>query len=125
MKKADIIITALLIVVVAGFAVYLNSNLGTTYETMELIQSRYKGGRFVDYDRTICVESPEDLGWWKEREDWYVQYGKLCLKFTPKDLKDPKFMTMVNAIGLEIKGDVDEGHLRFFWQETELKELVP
>lgn len=125
MKKADIILSAVILSAVVLFAVYLTSSLDSTYETMELIHSRYKGGRFVDYDRTICVETADDIGWWKEGDNWIVQYGKLGLKFTPKDLKDPKFLAMVKSIGIEIYGNVDGGNLRFYWQEVELKELVP
>ena len=125
MKRVDIILTALVLVAVTGFAIYLNSGLESTYDTMEFIRGRYDGGKFIDYDRAIAVDSVDDIGWWKDGENWYVQYGKLSLKFTPKDLKDPKFLEMVKAIGLDIYGNVDAGCLKFYWQEIELKELVP
>ena len=83
------------------------------------------GGAFVDYDGSIAVESAEDLGWWKKDGNWYVMYGKLQLEFTPKQLRDPAHLEMIGRIGLDIRGDLEEGDLRFFWLGTELEEWVP
>lgn len=57
--------------------------------------------------------------------NWYVMYGKLQLEFTPKQLQDRAFLEQVSRIGLDIRGDLEEGDLRFYWFDTELEEWVP
>lgn len=52
-------------------------------------------------------------------------YGKLQLEFTPKQLEDQAFLEQVGRIGLDIRGDLEEGNLRFYWYGTELEEWVP
>ena len=52
-------------------------------------------------------------------------YGKLQLEFTPKQLEDQAFLEQVGRIGLDIRGDLEGGNLRFYWYGTELEEWVP
>lgn len=83
------------------------------------------GGTFVDYDHSIDVASADDLGWWEKDGKWYVMYGKLQLEFTKEQLRDKTFLEQVKCIGLDIRGDLDEGRLRFYWFDTELEQWVP
>ena len=124
-SKIGIVVAVILIVAVAAGAVLINYNLHSTMKTMQFIEGRLRNGAFVDYDQSICVESAEDLGWWKKDGNWYVMYGKLQLEFTPDQLKDPNFLAQVGRIGLDIRGDLEEGNLRFYWFDTELEEWVP
>ena len=124
--KFGIIAVVAIIVIVSIGAVLINYNLHSTMKTMQLIEGRIRpGGTIVDYDQSICVESAEDLGWWKKDGNWYVMYGKLQLEFTPKQLEDQAFLEQVGRIGLDIRGDLEEGNLRFYWYGTELEEWVP
>lgn len=87
--KFGIIAVVAIIVIVSIGAVLINYNLHSTMKTMQFIEGRIRpGGTIVDYDQSICVESAEDLGWWKKGGNWYVMYGKLQLEFTPKQLED-------------------------------------
>ena len=124
--KFGIIAVVAIIVIVSIGAVLINYNLHITMKTMQFIEGRIRpGGTIVDYDQSICVESAEDLGWWKKDGNWYVMYGKLQLEFTPKQLEDQAFLEQVGRIGLDIRGDLEEGNLRFYWYGTELEEWVP
>ena len=124
--KFGIIAVVAIIVIVSIGAVLINYNLHSAMKTMQFIEGRIRpGGTIVDYDQSICVESAEDLGWWKKDGNWYVMYGKLQLEFTPKQLEDQKFLEQVGRIGLDIRGDLEEGNLRFYWYGTELEEWVP
>ena len=124
--KFGIIAVVAIIVIVSIGAVLINYNLHSTMKTMQVSEGRIRpGGTIVDYDQSICVESAEDLGWWKKDGNWYVMYGKLQLEFTPKQLEDQKFLEQVGRIGLDIRGDLEEGNLRFYWYGTELEEWVP
>ena len=124
--KLGIIVAVILLTVTAVVAVVVNYNLHSTMETMKFIEGRLRpGGAFVDYDQSICVESAEDLGWWEKGGNWYVMYGKLQLEFTPEQLKDPVVLEQIGRIGLDIRGDLDEGNLRFYWFGTQLEEWVP
>lgn len=124
--KFGIIAVVAIIVIVSIGAVLINYNLHSTMKTMQFIEGRIRpSGTIVDYDQSICVESAEDLGWWKKDGNWYVMYGKLQLEFTPKQLEDQKFLEQVGRIGLDIRGDLEEGNLRFYWYGTELEEWVP
>lgn len=120
-----VIISLIVIVVVAGGAVIVNSQLHNTMRTMQFIESRMRGDTFLDYDQSICVYSPEDVGWFKKGDNWYIQFGKLRLEFTPEDLRDPEFMAQVGRIKLDIRGNLEEGNLKFYWLDTELSEWVP
>lgn len=123
--KFSIIVATVLILVIAIGAVLVNYNLHSTMNTMQFIESRLRNGVFIDYDHSIDVESAEDLGWWKKGGNWYVMYGKLQLEFTPKQLQDKEFLAQVARIGLDIRGQLDEGNLHFYWFGTELEEWVP
>lgn len=124
-NKFGIIVSVILIVVIAASAVLINYNLHSTMRTMKFIEGRLRNGTFVDYDQSICVESAEDLGWWKKDGNWYVMYGKLQLEFTPKQLQDRTFLEQVSRIGLDIRGNLEDGDLHFYWFDTELEEWVP
>jgi hypothetical protein len=109
-----------------GFVIYGNYGIQDTTAIMDFIESRLRGsGTFADYDGSIGIESAEDLGWWKKGENWYVMYGKLQLKFTPERLQDQEFLKKIGSIGLDIRGDLEEGKLSFYWFGTKLKEWVP
>ena len=102
--KFGIIAVVAIIVIVSIGAVLINYNLHSTMKTMQFIEGRIRpGGTVVDYDQSICVESAEDLGWWKKDGNWYVMYGKLQLEFTPKQLEDQAFLEQVGRIGLDIR----------------------
>lgn len=124
-SKAGIIVSLFLLFTVSVAAVVVNTNLHSTEKTMLFIEERLRNGSFIDYDQSICVESAEDIGWWKKGNNWYIMYGKLQLEFTPKQLRDPDFLALVGRIGLDIRGDLDAGDLRFYWYDTELAEWVP
>lgn len=124
-NKFGIVIAVVLIVSVSAAAIIINYNLHSTMKTMAFIESRLRNGAFVDYDQSICVESVKDLGWWKKDGNWYVMYGKLQLEFTPKQLRDQTFLAQVGRIGLDIRGDLEEGVLHFYWFGEELEEWVP
>lgn len=125
-NKFGIGVAVVLIIAIAAGAILINYNLHSTMKTMRFIESRLRpGGTFVDYDHSIDVASAEDLGWWEDGGNWYIMYGKLQLEFTPDQLKDPVYLEQIGRIGLDIRGDLDEGNLHFYWFDTELKEWVP
>jgi len=124
--KISIIVSAIVITVITGVAVYINAGLHSTRDTMEFIASRKRpDGSFLDYDHSIDVYSADDLGWYKDGDNWYVLYGKLQLEFTPEQLADESFMKLVNSIDLDVKGNIEEGTLRFYWRGEKLDECVP
>ncbi len=125
-QRIMIIIGALAICAAAVFAIYINMNLGSTMDTLEFISSRYRGGGlFVDYDNSIAVESAEDIGYWNEGTTWYVKFGKLELVFTHEDLQDPEMLKAIAAVGLDVRGKLEDNNLRWYWAGEELKEWVP
>lgn len=124
--KIRVASVALLIVIGVGLWASLNLGKSTTVESMKMIKSRVRGnGTFLDYDKAINVESVKDLGWWKSHGDWHIQYGSLELQFTPKQLKDKSILKLAESIGLEIYGNVDEGHLKFYWYNQKIAECIP
>lgn len=124
-SKFVVIIPAILIVVVAAAAFTLSSHLNTTVNTMQFIESRLRGGKIIDYDQSIAVDSVEDIGWWKKDDVWYIMYGKLQLELPTKKLKDKLFLEKLGRIGIDIRGNLEEGRLRFYWFGAEVKEWVP
>lgn len=124
-QKVLAVISALAIVLVAVVAVYINVNLEDTMDTMEFIAGRYRGGSFVDYDNSIDVESAKDIGYWNKGTTWYVKFGKLELKFTKQDLQDPAYLEAISAIGLDVRGNLEENNLKWYWGGEELEEWVP
>jgi hypothetical protein len=126
MGKFGIVLTAVIIVVLVGAGIYLNMNLKTTDDTLVFIESRMRGGgEFLDYDNAIGVSSIEDIGWWKKDGKWYILFGKLELEFTPKNLQDKEFLAKVKKIGIDIRGNLEEGDLTFYWLGNKLEEWVP
>lgn len=124
--KVRVVAVAILIVIGVGLWASLNLGKSTTVESMKMIKSRVKGnGTFLDYDKTINVESVKDLGWWKAHGDWHIQYGSLELQLTPAQLKDKSILWLAKDIGLEIYGNVDEGNLRFYWYDQKIAECIP
>lgn len=126
--KQKVMVAVGALVVTLGFAaaVLYNVSLGGTMDTMEFIAGRYKGGgRFVDYDNSIAVESHEDIGYWNKGTTWYIKYGKLQLEFTEKDLRDPNMLEGIAAIGLDVRGNLEENQLTWYWCGEKLEEWVP
>ena len=123
-SRFAIIITAIVIVPLAGGAIYLNANLHNTKETMAFIESRIGPTGFVDWDQTICVESIDDIGWFKKKDNWYIQFGKLRLEFSPRNLRDKDFLAQAQRIGIDVRGNLEEENLRFYWHDEEIQEWV-
>lgn len=124
-QKVMIVISALAIVLCASIAIYINMNLSTTMDTLEFIAGRYRGGTFIDHDHSIEVDGPEDIGYWNKGTTWYVKFGKLELEFTKKDLQDPEMKEAIAAVGLDVKGNLENNDLRWFWGDEELERWVP
>lgn len=126
--KAKIRIISATILIVIGVCVWalMNVDKSTTVHSMEEIKSRVLGnGTFLDYDKEIGVTSVKDIGWWKVRGAWHVQYGNLELQFTPKQLKDKNVLKLAEDIGLDIRGNLDKGNLTFYWYNQKVEECVP
>ena len=125
-QKLLTVLSALVLVLAAGLAVYINSSLDDTMSTINFIAGRYKGsGVFVDYDNSIGVKTADDIGYWYKKGNWYIKYGKLQLEFTPKMLEDPEYIKGIAAIGLDARGSISDGSLRWFWCDEELEVWVP
>ncbi len=124
-QKVMVVIGALAICLAALAAIYLNMNLEDTMDTLEFIAGRYRGGSFVDYDHSIDVQSSKDIGYWNKGTTWYVKYGKLELEFTKQDLQDPEMLKAIAAVGLDVRGNLEENNLRWYWGDEELEEWVP
>lgn len=124
-QKAMVVIGGLFIIALAIGGILLNMNLHSTMKSMKFIEGRYRGGSFVDYDNSIAVHSADDLGWYKKSTNtWLVKYGKIGLEFTKQQLQDPAILEEIDKIGLDVRGDLEEGDLRWYWCGVELKELV-
>lgn len=125
-QKVFIFIGALAVILFAAGAIILNLSLDDTMDTMEFIAGRYRGGGiFIDYDNSIGVESIGDIGYWNKGTTWYVQYGKLELEFTKKELQDKNMLEAIGAIGLDVRGDLEANDLRWYWCDEELERWVP
>ena len=124
-QKAMVVMSAIVICALTAGAITMNMNLDDTMDTLEFIAGRYRGGRFIDYDNSIAVESSKDIGYWNEGTTWYVKYGKLELEFTKKNLQDPEYLKAIAAIGLDVRGNLEENELSWYWREEELEEWVP
>ena len=124
-QKAMVIVAALVLCLAAVFAILMNMSLESTMDTMEFIAGRYRSGSFVDYDHSIEVESAKDIGYWNKGTTWYIKYGKLELEFTKKNLQDPEYLKAIAAIGLDVRGNLEENNLRWYWNGVELEEWVP
>lgn len=125
-QKVLIVIAAFVITLLAAAAVLYNMTLNNTMDTMEFIAGRYKGGTmFVDYDNSIGVDEVTDVGYWYKDNCWYVKYGKLLLEFTKKDLEDANMLSAIGQIGLDVRGNLEENNLRWYFAGEELEEWVP
>ena len=123
-QKMLVIFGAMFLIGFVVVGVLINSNLHSTMRTMQFIEGRYKHGKFIDYDNSIAVESADDLGWFRKKGNWYVRYGKLELEFTKSQLKDENILKMLPKIGLDVRGNLEEGDLKWYWEGVELRELA-
>lgn len=128
MLKQKILVVVGAFVIFIGFAAAIlwNLSLQDTMDTIEFIAGRYKGsGVYVDYDNSIAVKSAKDIGYWNKGTDWYVKYGKLELKFTKQNLQDPEYLKGIKAIGLDVRGSLEDNSLTWWYEGTQLEEWVP
>lgn len=124
-NKIMVVLAAVVLCAAAAIAIVVNMKLEDTMDTMEFIAGRYRGGVFIDYDHSINVESAKDIGYWNKGTTWYVKFGKLQLKFTKENLKDPAYLEAIAAIGLDVRGNLEDNNLRWYWCGEQLEEWVP
>lgn len=124
-NKLLIILSAVVICACVVGAILVNMSLHNVLETMKFIEGRYRGGRFVDYDNSIGVESADDIGYWYKDGKYVVKYGKLELAFSEKNLRDPVYQQACKNIGLEAKGNLEEHKVVWYFQGQRLEEWVP
>lgn len=124
-QRLLIILSAVFIIAVAVIAVVINMNLHSTMRTMKFIEGRYRGSYFVDHDQTICVESSKDIGWYRRGTSWCIKFGKLELEFTKNMLRDQKVLHQLKCIGMDVRGNLEENDLRWYWQNEQIEEWVP
>lgn len=124
-QKIAIIFGALLIIGIGVGAIWFNMSLSTNLETLNFIANRYRGGGvFIDYDESIGVTSSKDIGYWRKGDNWNLQYGKLGIELTHKDLQNKEILTALANCGIDVRGNLDENDLRWYWCGEELEEWV-
>jgi hypothetical protein len=88
--------------------------------SIEFIQSRMFNGEIIDLQQDLRVEGVEDIKWYEKRNNIYIEYGTVLLKYPVSEFVKPEVQEDLNSILLETKQNAETLEFTLYFNGEEV-----
>lgn len=124
-KKSQFILAVILVTIITcGLILGVHHfSMQQDYSVIETIQrAQVKPNVFIDYGKSIDVQSAEDLGFILKDSCILLHYGRQVIDIKYPSLEDPDFIDALAGIGIEVFQH--DGKYKFTYWGEEIDEWV-